>query len=449
MGSCISCSGNSYIIKIKPNNKSKKSSGCFTSLCKGENNIDLEIENKNPSQIVIPQIKSSYIFYHKNDKLNTELNIIIEKYKNKIQIQKINFEQLYNIFMSYAYDFTKSNFIILDTRELAQEKTQLFLKKFPQINYNIKQLVIMKKEKINKFFKFLKNKNIIFILKNESSIDILEKYLIFFISNDKFNFKNIYILSQYIQTYNESNTSNIYEDYLYYFIDEDLLYNTSLKILVNTNDIKSSYLNISNFNPNIAYIFYDIFPHIEIKELSNIKNEQIINKYDINYLSDKNILDNDIFLNFIYKFKIGYIMNFLSLNEFNNYKYKNNFKYITHRESKRNKLNKEDKINLLKQNNIYIPKNIEFDEFYKIIHNDFIPLVEEYKEQILQNNCILIQFDNDIDNLFVFKLIFIIIFRITGLKFDNIYNYLKSNFFELGNESFINIKKDEIFNFLL
>lgn len=31
--------------------------------------------------------------------------------------------------MNYAYDFTKSNFIICDSRELSKEKTQIFLKK--------------------------------------------------------------------------------------------------------------------------------------------------------------------------------------------------------------------------------------------------------------------------------------------------------------------------------
>ena len=58
MGSCISGNGTTYISKRKPNNnKSKKSSGCFTSLCKGED--DIYIENKNSSEIVpVPQVKS-------------------------------------------------------------------------------------------------------------------------------------------------------------------------------------------------------------------------------------------------------------------------------------------------------------------------------------------------------------------------------------------------------
>lgn len=453
MGSCISGNGTTYISKRKPNNnKSKKSSGCFTSLCKGED--DIYIENKNSSEIVpVPQVKSSFCFYHKDDKLNKDLNIIIDKYKDKLKIQKLNFEQLYNIFMNYTYDFTKSNFIISDTREFSQEKTQLFLKKFPQINYNIKQFEHMKKEKMNKFFEFLKNKNIIFILKNETSLDILEKFIIFFLANEgNFTFDNIYILSQYIQKYDESNSSNMYEDYLHYFIDEDLLYDYSPKILINSNDIKSSSINLTNPNLNNAYIFFDTFPHIETKEFNgNKKNIKIINKYDVNYLSNKNTDEKDLFLNFVYKFKIGYIMNFLSLNEINNSININNKynKYITQSEAKRIKVNKDDKKNIMKQTNISVPKNLEFDEFYKIIHNELMPIIEELKEQIVKNNCILIQFDNNIDNLFMLKLIYIIIFRITGLSFDNIFNYLKNNFFELGNDSFIKAKKEEILSFLV
>lgn len=453
MGSCISGNGTTYIAKKKSNNsKNKKSVGCFASLCKGEDVID--IENKISSEIVpIPQIKSSFHFYHKDDKLNTKLNSIIDEYKEKLNIQKINFEQIYNIFMNYTYDFTKSNFIVCDTRELSSEKSQLFLKKFPHINYNIKQLELMKKEKILKFFNFLKGKNIIFILKDESSLDIMEKFIKFFFEREgKSSLQNIFILSQYIHKYNECNKENTFEDYLYYFIDEDLLYIYSPKILINTNDIKSSSLNYGTPNLNNGYIFFNYFPHNKNYEFIIKKNNnklKLINKFDINYLNNKSTINTDIFLNFISKFKIVYIMNFLSLTGYNNIINRKNSIHIIHNEGKRNKINKEDTYNSIKQKNVFIPKNTDFDEFYKTIHNEFIPLIGELKEQIVQNNCILIQFDDDIDNLFLLKLIYIIIFRITGLTFDNIYNYLKSNFFELGNESLIKVKKEEILNFLV
>ena len=314
-----------------------------------------------------------------------------------------------------------------------------------------KSQIIIKKEKMTKMFNFLKNKNIIFILKDETSLDILEKFLIIFLANEiNVSVQSIYILSQFIQKYSEANidnASNIYINYLYYFIDEDLLYDYSPKILINSSDIKSSSINYNN-NLNNAYIFFDTFSSNEFKNKNN-NNLKIINKFDINYLNNKNVLEKDIFLNFVSDFKIEYILNFLNLTESNNIINRKNVKYIIHNEGKRNKTTKEDKKTTIKQKIIYIPKNIEFDEFYKIIHNDFVPLIEEFKDQIVKNNCILIQFDNSIDNLFMLKLIYIIIFRITGLTFDNIYSYLKCNFFELSNETFIKVKKNEILSFLV
>lgn len=451
MGSCISGNGSIYIVKKKQIKQNKKAAGCLSSLCKGED--DLYIENKNFSEIVpIPQIQSSFNFFHEDNKLNTDLNNIISKYKEKLKIQKINFEQIYNIFMNYTYDFTKSNFIICDSREMSKEKTQLFIKKFPHINYNIKQLEVMKKEKINKFFKFLNHKNIIFILKDESSLDLLEKYVIFFLANEGSVFlESIFILSQYIKKYDETNTSNNYMDYLYYFIDEDVIYAHPPKILINSNDINSSMINYKKPNSNNSYVFVDTFPHINNEYKSNIKNTKIMNKFDINYLSNKNTLENDLFLNFISKFNINYIMNFFSVNEIKNdiNITAKNSNYIIHKGEKRNKANNEDKKPFIKEKKIYIPKSMDFNDFYKIIHNELIPLIEELKEQIIQNNCILIQFDNNIENLFKLKLIYIIIFRITGLTFDNIFNYLEHNFFELENETSIQAKKEEILNFLI
>ena len=92
---------------------------------------------------------------------------------------------------------------------------------------------------------------------------------------------------------------------------------------------------------------------------------------------------------------------------------------------------------------------MEFNEYYKIIHNEFIPLLEELLDQIINNNCILIQFDEKIEYIFMMKFIYIIIFRITGLTFDNIFEYLKINFVDLSKESSIKDKKDEFLNVLV
>ena len=437
MGTCYSSNDGLKARKSKP-----RTTSCLSSLCNDSQISNPKIKTQ-PSIVTIPNIKSSYNISFKNDKLNNDLNELIEKYKDKLKIAKINYIQLYNIFMNYIYDFTKSNIVLCDTREEEKDKEQLFLKKFPQINYSIKQIERMSDDRLNMFCKFMKNKNIIFILKEESSLDTIEKYIIYFIANNfdgKFTIKNIYILNEYIQKY-QDNDLNTYLEYLYYFIDEDIFYPYSLKILINSMDIKSSYLNSSTSNN--AYIFISSYSHSANSQKKNVEKDNILNKFDINYLCHKNTEEPDIFLDFISKFKIFYIINFIKLNdnEIEN--------YITHSEAKRNKINKEEKKSIIHQKNINIPKDMNFEEFYKIMQNEYTNIIEELKEQIVQNNCILIQFDDAIDNLSKIKLIYILIFKITDLSFDDITNYLKSNYYDIENESFALSKKEEIEKFLI
>ena len=463
MGSCMSSNGTINVQRYNPNKNNNKSIGCFTSLCKGEDN--LVSDNKNSSEIVPnPQIKSSFLIKHNEDKLNNDLDLFIQKYKSKIILEKINFLQIYNIFMAYKYNFTKSDYLICDTREDLKEKNKaLFLRQFPQINYNIKQLEILDKHRLDKFFRFIKNKKIIFILKNskeENPIEVIEKFVIFFLANqNKLKIDIIYILSQFI-TQDEKDEKNAkgknkeneltYNDYIYDFIDEDLLYIYSPKILINSSDIKSANFNYISEVINNSFLFFDIFDHSEAKDFNN-KNPKfkLSNKFDINHLSNKETIETDVYLNFIYKFKIIYIMNFIVLDEVDYNINKKNSKYIWHCESKRNKALNEDKKTIVKQKNILIPKNMEFMEYYKIIHNEFIALLEELKDQMINNNCVLLQFDNNVEYIFMWKLIYLIIFKITGLNFDNIVDYLKINFADLNNEISIKDKKDEFINILV
>ena len=437
MGTCYSSNDGVKARKSKP-----RTTSCLSSLCN-----DSQISNPKtkiqPSLETIPNIKSSYSISFKNDKLNDDLNELIEKYKDKLKIEKINYIQLYNIFMNYIYDFTKSNIVLCDTREEEKDKEQLFLKKFPQINYSINQIERMSDDRLNMFCKFMKNKNIIFILKEESSLDTIEKFIIYFIANNfdgKFTIKKIYILNEYIQKF-QDNSLNTYLEYLYYFIDEDFLYPYSQKILINSMDINSS--NINSLTSNNAYVFINSYSHSANSQKKNVEKDNILNKFDINYLCHKNTEEPDIFLDFISKFKIYYIINFIKLNdnEIEN--------YITHSEAKRNKINKEEKKSLIHQKNINIPKDMNFEGFYKIMQNEYTNIIEELKEQIVQNNCILIQFDDAIDNLSKIKLIYILIFKITGLSFDDITNYLKSNYYDIENESFALSKKEEIEKLLI
>ena len=463
MGSCMSSNGTINVQRYDPKKNNNKSIGCFTSLCKGEDN--LVSDNKNSSEIVTnPNIKSSFTISYNEDKLNNDINIFIEKYKPQIKLEKINFMQIYNIFMTYKFNFTKSDIVLCDTREENKEKNQaLFLKHFPQINYNIKQLEVLDKNRLKNFFKFLKNKSVIFILKNskeENPIDVLEKFVIFFLANkNNLNINTIYILAQYITKTiidekeakeNDNENKLSYYDYIYDFIDEDLLYIYSPKILINSKDIKSVNLNYNSEIINNSYIFFDTFDHSEAKDFNNKKPQfKLSNKFDVNYLSNKETLETDIYLNFISKFNIIYIMNFIVIDEVDYSINKKNSKYIWHCETKRNKTVNENRKSLIKQKNILIPKNIEFFEYYKIIHKEFIALTEELKDQVINNNCVLLQFDETIDYLFMMKLIYIITFRVTGLNFDNIFEYLKANFADLNKEITIKDKKDEFVTFLV
>ena len=95
-------------------------------------------------------------------------------------------------------------------------------------------------------------------------------------------------------------------EYLYYFIDEDFLYPYSQKILINSMDIKSSNLNSST--SNYGYVFVNSYSHSANSQKKQTEKENIINKFDINYLCHKNTEGPDIFLDFVSKFKINYIL---------------------------------------------------------------------------------------------------------------------------------------------
>ena len=160
----------------------------------------------------------------------------------------------------YIYDFTKSNIVLCDTRKEEKDKDQLFLKKFPQINYSIKQIERMSDDRLNMFCKFMKNKNIIFILKEESSLDTIEKFIIYFIANNfdgKFTIKNIYILNEYIQKYqdNDLNTYRIEEtpkqDERIILPDEEV-FEPASEPIVEENTITNEIENISEVSNEIS-----------------------------------------------------------------------------------------------------------------------------------------------------------------------------------------------------
>ena len=431
MGACYgSNDSNPNKIKASVYNRQKKpTTGCFGTICCDSEKNNTSI--RNPIQIVNnPSIRSSYNINYNKGKINDHIDMIISNNQSPIPFQKINLIQLYNIFMNYAYDFTNCDFIVCDTRKEREEKNQLFLKKFNQINFNPQQVESMQPERLNKFKNYLRNKNIIFILKDEETFEIFEQFITIFSIHNDFNIKNIYILIESLQKYEDKQINNTYNENINLFIDEDALYEYSPKILINSLDIKSSNLNYVNNSSHNALTFITTYPHIK-NDKQNNKNKLKLNKLDINNICDEDLEDNNIFLNFFSKFKIECILNFISEDKNENEK-NNNLGLITHSEAKRKKINGEEHRISIKQKNISIPKNMgDFSQFYNLIQSDFDNIIEDFKFQIVNNNCIIIEFDEEIQENIKMKLLFIIVNKITGLCFEDIGNYLKNNFFVL------------------
>ena len=433
MGSCFSVGTVTYVSKKIPNTKKQKEDVRLSkSSCKNK-----DIDNNASANIDLQQkIQSVVKINHNDDELNSNINKLIEKYKDSFNIEKINYEQLYNLFFNYKFDFTKCNYIISDVRKGLENKKYYFLNKFPKINYTIEELPYFSSKRQNNFFNYIKNKNIIFVLGDLSSLEIVEKYLMYIIpkkneiSNNQLNV-NIFILSQFIEQFDETKIKNSFKEYLYYFIEEDIIYDNIPAILINTKDIKSSFVN--NKTNNYSYFF--------INKYSNKDS----NKFDINYLCNKEIEEKDIYLNFVAKFKIHYTLN-ITFNKISDKKNKIT-QNITSTESKRSKLNNEDNKQSLKQFNIFLRENIDFNDYFQTIKLDLNNIVEELKNQIILNNCILMQFNETIDSSIMNKIIFFIANRMTGLSYDNLLKYFKINFCPLNDQT-INVKNDETAKFI-
>ena len=427
MGSCFSGGSVSRNPKKKQSlKKSKEYIGCFGSLCKGQDNM--EIDNKASTDVYpMQKIQSTFIINHNNDELNNNISKVIFKYKDSFNIEKINYEQLYNLFMNYVFDFTNCNFVIADTRKGPSIKKQYFLHKFPQVNYTMGELSYLNSKRQNNFLNYIKNKTIIFILTDLNSLETVEKYLLYLIPNNMNKEINILILTQFLEQYNESKEDNSFKEYLYYFIEEDRLYEAPSSILINTKDIKSSYIN-NQLASNNSYVF--------VKKFTNN------NKFDINYLCDKDIDENDIYFKFIVKNKISYLLNIsISQNKDNKNKINQNINY---NEAKRNKMNNEEKKTTITQINVLYRDDIDFDNFFDSIKNELNRIIDELRNQIVMNNCILLQFNENIEDLIINKFIFYIANKITGLSFEKLIEYFKCNNCVFLKESIVKDKKEEI-----
>lgn len=376
----------------------------------------------------IEKIESTFTIRYNDDELNTKINELIKKYNTSYKIGKINYEQLYNLFLNYKFDFTNSNYIIVDTRKQIIKTKQYFLNKFPKINYSIDEFNYLNHQRKSNLLNFIKNKTVIFILDNIDSLISVEKYISFTIINNNAN--NILILTQFIEEYNDTRIENTFKEHLYHFIEEDIFYDYIPSILLNAKDIKSYHIN-NKITTNNSFVFINLY-----------SNE---NNFDIKYLCNKDIDENDIYYKFITKFKIFYILN-ISLaikDEKKNNKINNN---IVYHESKRKKTNNEEKKEKIVQVSILCRDDINFNAYFEEIKNEFNQIMEDLINQIVSNNCVLIQFNEQIDNLIRNKFIFYIVNKITGLSFEKSIKYFKCNFLNVLNKNSDNDK--EISNFI-
>ena len=181
MGACYS--SNNTKIKATTYNRQKKSTSC-SQCCESVKNDPL-IKPQLPI-VNNPNIRSTYNINYKQGKINDYIDRLISNNQSPITLNKINFIQLYNIFMEYTFNFTESDFIVCDTRE---KKNNNFLTNFSQINYQPRQVDNMTQDKLSRFKNYLKNKKIIFILSDETSFDIFEQFIAIFSIHYDLNLK--------------------------------------------------------------------------------------------------------------------------------------------------------------------------------------------------------------------------------------------------------------------
>ena len=121
---------------------------------------------------------------------------------------------------------------------------------------------------------------------------------------------------------------------------------------------------------------------------------------------------------------------------------------ITYNESKRNKINNENDKQFIVQINIVFLNNMDFNDFFQKIKNELNNIIEDLKNEIITNKCVLMQFNEIIDSSIINKMILFIANRVTGLSLENLLKYFKNNFYPL-NDQIINIKNEEITKFIV
>ena len=355
------------------------------------------------------KIPAKINYYSIYDKLNTNLNNLLE-YLNEnkcgYNCEKINFTQLYNIFLNLNFNYAKCNYIIIDLRDKHNENC---LKVFKMMNFSLDDLLHFNSKRIDKIKNFLNNKNIIFIA-NHNNIETIQHYIEFF-ELRQCNIKNIYFFDTNLDTksldesinilLNAINYSNKVEIYPYILFPLSYIQNMTKK----------------------GYIFIQI---LSIDNLCDIRNNPFLPEY----LSNSDLNENDEFLQLCYKCNIACLCQFL----------KGNKKSII-KEILRKRSNKDDRnLNYSMIQTFF--NTLNYNERFGI--EDTISLLKNYIEY---NGSVVIQIDSAFDDLILVKFIFILIYKFINATKEQIMIHLQKFILPINHiSSIIDENENEILN---
>jgi hypothetical protein len=384
--------------------------------CKENKNIkfDEEIQTKSSrnmfmptttKMISIPQLELDY----EKSPLSESITILIKhslKFNN-INISKFSYEQLWNVSKFYLDDFTTSDYLIYDLRPNIK-RTENFIKKFRKVNYTINEMKILPEYNLNMFTKYIDNKRIIVILKEES-IKVCEEF-IEILSGLQINVK-ICILTNLLSEELDHNYKPLYE------IAEGK--------------------HLQHF-PNILFPL-KLFPHLGSDNfvfLDYIQNEDLfsyefLNEWDLNFQNFYSLYN---FLNF---YKCSNIVKiFSSQNSF----FKNQNPLYSNKELKIKKSDLNIECNISCLSNITTIDDIIFQ---KDLINEFF---DSLKSEIISCKSIIIQLDPSLNKTLAKTLMLIIIWKLTDVPPSKTKSYIKESMFYI--KELNDITEEEFFKYL-
>ena len=226
-----------------------------------------------------------------NNNYNKYLNTIIVKIKEKYsfnEIKKITFFEIYNITIYYKDNYLNSNYLIYDLRNY-EERKENFIKKMKQINYSYVEIQSLNNKKLQKFIKFITNKNIIFIVKdieknNNNNNDNNDKN-----NNDKNDNNNENINKKEENNNNNNNNNNNDNNNI---INNIIKGEISDNSIININKKKST----NEIDPiNIISLLYDFNINFTIMLLNTSFNKKILTNFTLKlsqFLEDNHKYEN-------------------------------------------------------------------------------------------------------------------------------------------------------------